>query len=348
MGGSENIEQIKTKLTDTKIRAFEEITSAKSTEDLKNIKAKYVGRADGEVTSFLRGLKNLAQELRPQAGELANRIKNEIESAIEVKLHELKKIEEQKLLESQYLDHTLPGRRTQSGKIHPVTQTIFEIVEIFKMMGFEVREGPEIETDYYNFEGLNIPENHPARDMHDTFYLPNNMLLRTHTSPVQIRVMEKTKPPLAVVVPGKVFRRDSDISHSPMFHQVEGFMVDRVVSFAHLKGVLTEFLRAFFGRTIVSRFRPSYFPFTEPSAEVDIQCILCSGKGCRVCKDTGWLEVLGCGMIHPNVLKKVKYNLNKFSGFAFGLGVERFTMLRYRIDDIRLFFQNDIRFLEQF
>lgn len=348
MGGSENIEQIKSKLNDTKTRAFEEITSAKSTEDLKNIKAKYVGRADGQITLFLRGLKNLSQEFRPAVGQEANGIKNEIESAIEEKLQELKKIEEQKLLEAQLLDHTLPGRRPPPEKIHPVIQIITEIVDIFKIMGFEVREGPEIETDYYNFEGLNIPKNHPARDMHDTFYLPNNMLLRTHTSPVQIRVMEKTKPPLAVVVPGKVYRRDSDISHSPMFHQVEGFMVDRGISFAHLKGVLTEFLRAFFGRNIESRFRPSYFPFTEPSAEVDIQCILCSGKGCRVCKNTGWLEVLGCGMIHPQVLKNVRYNINKFSGFAFGLGVERFTMLRYRIDDIRLFFQNDIRFLEQF
>ncbi len=348
MSDYENIEGIKNQLNDTKTRALEEITSAKSTDDLKNIKAKYLGRADGQITLFLRGLKNLPQELRPTAGQEANRIKNEIEQIIEEKLQELKKIEEQRLLEAQQIDHTLPGRKPPPGKIHPVIQIITEIVEIFKLMGFEVREGPEIETDYYNFEGLNIPENHPARDMHDTFYLPDNMLLRTHTSPVQIRVMEKTKPPLAVVVPGKVFRRDSDVSHSPMFHQVEGFMVDRGISFAHLKGVLTEFLRAFFGRDVESRFRPSYFPFTEPSAEVDIQCILCSGNGCRVCKNTGWLEVLGCGMIHPQVLKNVKYDINKFSGFAFGLGVERFTMLRYRIDDIRLFFQNDIRFLEQF
>jgi phenylalanyl-tRNA synthetase alpha chain len=348
MGGPENIEQIKSALNDTKTKAIGEITSAKSPEELKNIKAKYVGRNDGQITLFLRGLKNLAQELRPIAGELANRIKNEIESATEEKLQELKKIEEQRLLDAQWLDHTLPGRKIAPGRIHPVIQIITEIVEIFKMMGFEVREGPEIETDYYNFEGLNIPKHHPARDMHDTFYLPNNMLLRTHTSPVQVRVMEKAKPPLAVVVPGKVYRRDSDISHSPMFHQVEGFMVDRGVSFANLKGILTEFLKAFFGRTVRSRFRPSYFPFTEPSAEVDIECILCSGRGCRVCKNTGWLEVLGCGMIHQQVLKNVRYEPRRFSGFAFGLGVERFTMLRYRIDDIRLFFQNDVRFLEQF
>ncbi len=348
MGDSENIEQIKGKLNDTKLRAIEEIASVKSTEDLKNIKAKYIGRADGEITLFLRGLKNFKEDLRPILGREANRIKNEIESAIEEKLQELKKIEEQKMLEAQWLDHTLPGRRTRQGKIHPVTQTITEIVEIFKLMGFEVREGPEIETDYYNFEGLNIPKNHPARNMHDTFYITDNLLLRTHTSPVQLRVMEKTEPPLKVIVPGKVYRRDSDISHSPMFHQVEGFMVDRGVSFAHLKGVLTEFLIAFFGKNTKSRFRPSYFPFTEPSAEVDIQCILCSGKGCRVCKNTGWLEVLGCGMIHPVVMKNVNYDGDKFTGFAFGLGVERFAMLRYRIDDIRLFFQNDMRFLEQF
>lgn len=347
MDCSENIEQIKSTLNDTKNRAVEEISVAKSTEEIKNIKAKYVGRADGQITLFLRGLKNLPQEFRPAVGQEANRIKNEIESAIEEKLQELKKIEEQRSKGGEILDHTLPGRRVQPGKIHPVIQIITEIVEIFKMIGFEVREGPEIETDYYNFEGLNIPKNHPARDMHDTFYLPNNLLLRTHTSPVQIRVMEKTKPPLAVVVPGKVYRRDSDISHSPMFHQVEGFMVDTGISFAHLKGVLNEFLKAFFGSNIGSRFRPSYFPFTEPSAEVDIQCILCSGKGCRVCKNTGFIEVLGCGMIHPQVLKNVRYN-KKYTGFAFGLGVERFAMLRYRIDDIRLFFQNDIRFLEQF
>ncbi len=348
MGDSENIEQIKSKLNDTKLRAIKEISSAKSTENLKDIKAKYIGRTDGEITLFLRGLKNFKEDLRPLLGQEANRIKNEIESTIDEKLQELKKIEEQKLLEAQWLDHTLPGRRAPSGKIHPVTQIITEIVEIFKLMGFEVREGPEIETDYYNFEGLNIPKNHPARNMHDTFYLPDSLLLRTHTSPVQLRVMEKTEPPLKVIVPGKVYRRDSDISHSPMFHQVEGFLVDSGVSFAHLKGVLTEFLMAFFGKGTRSRFRPSYFPFTEPSAEVDIQCILCSGKGCRVCKNMGWLEVLGCGMIHPKVLKNVRYDPDKFSGFAFGLGVERFAMLRYRIDDIRLFFQNDIRFLEQF
>jgi phenylalanyl-tRNA synthetase alpha chain len=348
MGDSENIEQLKTKLSETQKRALEEISSAESIEKLKELRARYLGRSDGEITLFLRGLKDLPQELRPFAGKEANRVKEEIENAVERKLEELNKLAEQKLRESQWVDHTLPGRTILWGKVHPVTQIITEIVEIFRLMGFEVQEGPEIETDYYNFEGLNIPANHPARDMHDTFYIPGNLLLRTHTSPVQIRVMERAKPPLAVVVPGKVYRRDSDVSHSPMFHQVEGFMVDKGISFAHLKGVLTEFLRAFFGKHIASRFRPSYFPFTEPSAEVDIQCILCSGKGCRVCKDSGWLEVLGCGMIHPRVLKNVRYDTKKYSGFAFGLGVERFTMLRFKIDDIRLFFQNDLRFLEQF
>lgn len=348
MGETDTIEEIKKKLNETRTRAFQELANAVSIETLKNIRARYIGRADGEITYFLRTLKNLPPELRPPAGEEANRIKQELESAIEAKILELKKIEEQKLLEAKKIDHTLPGRKIVAGKSHPITQIITEIVEIFTGMGFVVREGPEIETDYYNFEGLNIPQHHPARDMHDTFYLPQNMLLRTHTSPVQIRVMEKTKPPLAVVVPGKVYRRDADISHSPMFHQVEGFMVDRGISFAHLKGVLSEFLHAFFGKNVANRFRPSYFPFTEPSAEVDIQCILCSGKGCRVCKNTGWLEVLGCGMIHPQVLKNVRYDAKRYSGFAFGLGVERFAMLRYRIDDIRLFFFNDLRFLEQF
>lgn len=348
MGEQEKVEQIKNKLNDTKTRATKEISSATSIEELNAIRAKYLGRADGELTLFLRGLKNLEPEIRPLAGGEANRLKKELESAIEIKLSELKKIQEQKLLESKQIDYTLPGRRTERGRVHPVTQTITEILRIFQTMGFEVKEGPEIENDYYNFEGLNIPKNHPARDMHDTFYISEDYLLRTHTSPVQLRVMEKTQPPLAVVVPGKVYRRDSDISHSPMFHQVEGFMVARGVSFAHLKGVLSGFLKAFFGPKTLSRFRPSYFPFTEPSAEVDIQCILCSGKGCRVCKNTGWLEVLGCGMIHPQVLRNVKYDLNKYSGFAFGLGVERFAMLKLRIDDIRLFFQNDIRFLEQF
>jgi len=246
------------------------------------------------------------------------------------------------------VDYTLPGRRTIFGKIHPITQTLDEIVSIFNLLGFEIVEGPEIELDHYNFEALNIPKNHPAREMQDTFYITSDLLLRTHTSPVQIRVMENRKPPLSVVAPGRVYRRDSDITHSPMFHQVEGFMVDSGISFANLKGVLTEFLTAFFKKEAPVRFRPSYFPFTEPSAEVDIQCIICNGNGCRVCKNTGWIEVLGCGMIHPQVLRNVKYNPEKVSGFAFGLGVERFTMLRYRIDDIRLFFQNDLRFLEQF
>lgn len=232
--------------------------------------------------------------------------------------------------------------------MHPISLVIDEIIDIFTGMGFEVQEGPEIESDYYNFEALNIPEEHPAREMQDTFYISDGFLLRTHTSPVQIRVMEKNEPPLHVICPGKVYRRDSDITHSPMFHQVEGFVVDKDIHFGHLKGVLTEFLHRFYGENMAVRFRPSYFPFTEPSAEVDIQCVVCNGKGCRVCKNSGWLEVLGCGMIHPYLFSVVGYDKEIYSGFAFGLGVERLTMLKYAIDDIRLFYENNLSFLEQF
>jgi len=236
----------------------------------------------------------------------------------------------------------------QEGRLHPITQVMEEVVEIFVSMGFEVAQGPEVEWDYYNFEALNIPRDHPARDMHDTFYFSSDMLLRTHTSPVQIRVMEAQRPPVQIVAPGAVYRRDSDISHTPMFHQVEGLMVDEGVSFAHLKGVLTLFVHRFFGKETALRFRPSYFPFTEPSAEVDIQCVICKGEGCRVCGETGWLEILGAGMVDPEVFRMVGYDPERYTGFAFGMGVERIAMLRYGINDIRLFFQNDVRFLEQF
>ncbi|HRZ87260.1 MAG TPA: phenylalanine--tRNA ligase subunit alpha, partial [bacterium] len=259
-----------------------------------------------------------------------------------------KRAEDDLRFKAESVDVTLSGRRTVLGKRHPLNRVMEEVLGVFTRMGFAVREGPEIETEYYNFEALNIPKLHPARDMQDTFYVKDDLLLRTHTSPVQIRVMESMRPPLRVVAPGKVYRRDADVTHSPMFHQVEGFMVDEHITFADLKGVLTVFCRAMFGAETKVRFRPSFFPFTEPSAEVDISCVICSGKGCRVCKSTGWLEILGSGMIHPEVFRHVKYDSEKYSGFAFGMGIERIAMLKYGVNDIRLFFENDVRFLEQF
>ena len=247
------------------------------------------------------------------------------------------------------MDVTLPGRGEQPGGLHPVTRTLSRIEALFRGIGFDVEEGPEIEDDFHNFGALNIPDDHPARAMHDTFYLPSGLLLRTHTSPVQVRVLERQAPPVQLIAPGRVYRRDSDLTHTPMFHQVEGLMVDEGVSFAHLKGILIDFLRQFFGREdLPIRFRPSFFPFTEPSAEADIGCVICDGAGCRVCKHTGWLEVLGCGMVHPNVLRNVGVDAERYTGFAFGMGVERLAMLQYRIGDLRLFFDNDLRFLRQF
>ncbi|WP_455218924.1 phenylalanine--tRNA ligase subunit alpha, partial [Kaarinaea lacus] len=251
-------------------------------------------------------------------------------------------------LTAEAVDVTLPGRGQETGGLHPVTMTLQRIEKMFSQLGFEIAEGPEIEDDYHNFEALNIPESHPARAMHDTFYFDERTVLRTHTSPVQIRVMKDKAPPLRVIAPGRVYRCDSDLTHTPMFHQVEGFLVDEDVSFAQLKGVLDEFLRNFFERDLAVRFRPSYFPFTEPSAEADIQCVMCNGAGCRVCSHTGWLEVLGCGMVHPNVFKHVGIDSEKYTGYAFGMGVERLAMLRYGVNDLRLFFENDLRFLQQF
>ncbi len=315
-------------------------------EELKQLKAAFVGKK-GKVTALFKKLKELSDDEKKRFGQKINELKKFIEDRIAQKQEEIFKKAKLESLEKEAIDITLPGRTPFGGGIHPITKTIIEIEDIFRSMGFSVEVGPEIELDLFNFELLNIPKEHPARDMQDTFYINDNVVLRTHTSPTQIRVMKREKPPVMFISPGRVYRRDSDLTHSPMFHQVEGLLVDRNVRFSDLKGVLIEFLRKFFGDVPV-RFRPSYFPFTEPSAEVDIGCVICGGKGCRVCSYTGYLEVLGCGMVHPNVLKNGGYDTDKFKGFAFGLGVERFAMLKYGIDNIRLFFENDIRFLEQF
>ena len=282
---------------------------------------------------------------RPAAGKRTNEVKKLIDSALKTAMG---KVEREAEEADAGIDITLPGRSVKPGTLHPLTRITMEICDIFARLGFEIVEGPEIETDYYNFEALNIPPNHPARDMQDTFYISDKTVLRTHTSPTQPRVMEKTEPPVRIIAPGKVYRCDSDLTHTPMFHQVEGLLVDENVSFGDLKGILTTFVHQMFGADTDVRFRPSFFPFTEPSAEVDIQCVMCRGKGCRICSQTGWLEVLGAGMVHPAVFEKVGYDTDKYTGFAFGMGVERITMLKYGIDDIRKYFENDYRFLRQF
>jgi phenylalanyl-tRNA synthetase alpha chain len=326
---------------------LKDISEITSLNDLINLKAKYIGKK-GIVTEKIKNLAKHSLEERKSQGKILNDLKQFIEKHIKNKEEELKQKEISESLKKEFIDITLPGKNFYFGGQHPVNKTLLEIIDIFTEIGFTVEEGPEVELDYYNFEALNIPKNHPARDMQDTFYVSEDVVLRTHTSPVQVRVMEKKKPPLRFISPGKVYRCDSDITHTPMFHQVEGLMVDEEVSFSHLKGILVYFLRRLFGENIPVRFRPSFFPFTEPSTEIDIGCIICSGSGCRVCKGTGWLEVLGAGMVHPNLFKFAGYPEGKYTGFAFGMGVERLTMLKYGIDDIRLFFENDIRFLRQF
>ena len=324
-----------------------ESKSAASVAELQQLRIKYLGKK-GLVTSKLKALSTISPELRPAYGKAVNEVKVYIEEEINRIEALLKKEEHKKRIVSEAVDITLPGKFTPFGKEHPINKVLSEITRIFVSMGFEVEEGPDVELDYYNFEALNIPKDHPARDMQDTFYISEDIVLRTHTSPVQIRVMEKRKPPLKIIAPGKVYRCDADISHTPMFHQVEGFMVDTDVAFSDLKGVLESFIHSIFSAETPVRFRPSFFPFTEPSAEADIGCIFCSGKGCRVCKNTGWLEILGAGMINPRVFEMVGYDPEVYSGFAFGMGVERIVMLKYSIDDIRLFFENDMRFLKQF
>ena len=326
---------------------LKESKSAASVAELQQLRIKYLGKK-GLVTSKLKALSTISPELRPAYGKAVNEVKVYIEEEINRIEALLKKEEHKKRIVSEAVDITLPGKFTPFGREHPINKVLYEITNIFVSMGFEVEEGPDVELDYYNFEALNIPKDHPARDMQDTFYISEDIVLRTHTSPVQIRVMEKRKPPLKIIAPGKVYRCDADISHTPMFHQVEGFMVDTDVAFSDLKGVLESFIHSIFSAETPVRFRPSFFPFTEPSAEADIGCIFCSGKGCRVCKNTGWLEILGAGMINPRVFEMVGYDPEIYSGFAFGMGVERIVMLKYSIDDIRLFFENDMRFLRQF
>ncbi len=311
---------------------------------LEEFRIRFLGRK-GEFTTIMRQLGSVSSEDRPRLGQLANKTKAEIE-----KLFDQKSLSLSEVVSGPQTgpDLTLPGRGPAGGKLHPITQVMHETCAIFENLGFSVAEGPDVELDYYNFEALNIPAHHPARDMHDTFYISDSILLRTHTSPMQARIMETQQPPLRVIAPGKVYRCDSDITHTAMFHQVEGFLVDKNVSFADLKGVLTVFTQKMFDKELPLRFRPSFFPFTEPSAEVDIACVMCDGVGCRVCKKTGWLEILGSGMIDPEVFKMVGYDPEVYSGFAFGLGIERIAMLKYGIDDIRLFYENDQRFLSQF
>jgi len=327
--------------------ASKAIAESENLKVLEQLRVDYLGKK-GVITAQLKQLGKLSAEERPAAGEKINIAKQAVHASLEQRRTLLKTLELGQKLSSETIDVTLPGRGQSSGSFHPVTQTIDRIVSLFASAGFEVAEGPEIEDDQHNFEALNIPANHPARAMHDTFYVDENTVLRTHTSPVQIRVMENNKPPLRVIAPGRVYRCDSDLTHTPMFHQVEGFVVDKDVSFAHLKGLLNQFLSAFFEKELPLRFRPSYFPFTEPSAEVDIACVICEGKGCRVCSHTGWLEIMGCGMIHPNVFNATGIDNEEYTGLAFGLGVERMAMLRYGVNDLRLFFENDSRFLQQF
>jgi len=327
--------------------AGEQVAQSTKLAELDEVRVRYLGKS-GLLTAQLKKLGTLPKEERPAAGQAINVAKQELGVKIASRKQELEQQALEERLKSESVDVTLPGRGQASGGLHPVTRTLERINKLFANAGFKVAEGPEIEDDYHNFEALNIPAHHPARAMHDTFYFDEHLLLRTHTSPVQIRVMENSEPPLKIIAPGRVYRCDSDLTHTPMFHQVEGFLVDQDVSFADLKGVIYDFLTSFFEQDLKLRFRPSYFPFTEPSAEVDIECVMCSGSGCRVCGNTGWLEVLGCGMIHPEVLRHVNIDSEKYTGYAFGMGVERLTMLRYGVNDLRLFFENDLRFLRQF
>lgn len=323
------------------------VSEISSEPDLQLVRARFLGRK-GELTALMRGMGELPPEQRPLFGAQANLVKERLETLFDNQLAEVRARELSRKLEAENVDITLPGRRPRRGSKHPITQVTEEILEIFSSLGFGVAEGPEVERDFYNFEALNIPRDHPARDMQDTFYVSDDVVLRTHTSPVQIRTMLKQAPPVRVVASGTVYRRDSDITHSPMFHQVEGFLVDRNVTFGDLKGILTTFINEYFGAGIGVRFRPSFFPFTEPSAEVDMQCVICGGSGCRVCKNSGWLEILGSGMIDPEVFKAVGYDPEIYTGFAFGMGIERIAMLRYGVSDLRLFYENDLRFLRQF
>jgi phenylalanyl-tRNA synthetase alpha chain len=323
------------------------LSQASTEKEVSEIRVRVLGRK-GSLTQLLKGLGALPEADRREVGRCANQIKEGLESSIEETLLRIQEQERKKALEKEKIDVTLPGRRIPFGKKHPITRTLDEIIDIFSRLGFEVVEGPEVELDYYNFEALNIPKGHPAREMQATFFISEEVVLRTHTSPVQVRTMETRRPPVRVICPGAVYRCDSDPTHSPMFHQVEGLLVDRGITFSDLKGVLTVFVHQMFGEETKLRFRPSFFPFTEPSAEIDIECFICGGKGCGVCSNTGWLEILGSGMVDPAVYSFVNYDPEEVTGFAFGMGIERIAMLKFGINDIRLFFTNDLRFLRQF
>lgn len=334
-------------LEQIRIEALAEMQEVETLETLEKLRIKYFGRK-GLFTDVMKGMGKLSKEQKPVIGKLSNEIRSEITNNFDQVTEELNQQKHERQLEEETIDITLPGRQRQKGRRHPITQVLNQIQLIFKGMGFQAVEGPEIELEFYNFDALNTPKDHPARDLQDTFYIDDGIVLRTHTSPVQIRVMKKTTPPIRIIVPGKVYRRDYDITHLPMFNQVEGLLVDHHVTFSELKGVLYSFARQMFGDTIQVRFRPHFFPFTEPSAEVDISCIFCDSKGCRVCSHTGWLEILGSGSVDPNVFKHVNYDPEQVTGFAFGMGVDRIAMLKFGITDLRLMFENDMRFAKQF
>jgi len=341
------VNSMREQLEKLKDEALQVISAAADEDSLQNARIRFLGRK-GELTALMKGLGALNADERPAVGQLVNSVRDEIEASLEAGLAATRERVKMERLQSERIDVTLPGRRMSCGTKHPITLVIEEICDIFAGLGFSVAEGPEIEHDWYNFEALNFPPEHPARDMQDTFFVENGLQLRTHTSPVQIRSMLKQKPPLRIIAPGTVYRCDSDATHSPMFHQIEGLMVDEGISFGDLKGILTIFTNQLFGQKTGVRLRPSFFPFTEPSAEVDIACVICGGKGCRVCKNSGWLEILGAGMVDPEVYRHVNYDAEAISGFAFGMGIERIAMLKYGISDMRLLFENDVRFLRQF
>jgi phenylalanyl-tRNA synthetase alpha chain len=343
------VTNLQDKLNNAAEKAAREIAGASNLEELKQIRVRYLGKK-GELTAVLRGMGQLSPDERPVVGALANRIRDELNNQLDGRESQLKDQLRCQSMAVEKLDVTMPGKPVELGYNHPLTIVMEKIAEIFLGMGFTIAEGPEIETDYYNFEALNIPGDHPAREMWDTFYIRPDILLRTHTSPVQVRTMEKVAPqiPVRIIAPGKVYRRDDDATHSSMFHQVEGLVIDRNISLSDLKGTLLLFARQMFGPDQQVRLRPSFFPFTEPSAEVDIACVMCGGQGCRICKDSGWIEILGSGMVHPRVLEMSGYDPEEYTGYAFGMGVERIAMLKYGVDDLRLFFANDMRMLRQF
>ncbi|HZJ57981.1 MAG TPA: phenylalanine--tRNA ligase subunit alpha [Clostridia bacterium] len=336
------------KLDDIREQALGSIEDARQSVNLEAIRIKYLGKK-GELTRILRGMGKLSPEERPVMGQLANKVRGDIESALSLKIREMEQIALTNRLKEEAIDVTLPGKKTPLGRLHPLTTVLNQITDVFLGMGFNVAEGPEVELDYYNFEALNMPKNHPARDTQDTFYINENILLRTHTSPTQIRVMEEQAPPIKIIVPGRVYRSDAvDATHSPIFFQIEGLVVDKAITMGDLKGVLDIFAKKMFGEQTRTRFRPHHFPFTEPSAEMDVSCVTCGGSGCRICSNTGWIEILGAGMVHSRVLEYGKIDPNEYSGFAFGMGLDRIVNQIYGIDDIRLLYENDIRFLRQF